>query len=405
MDPPSPQYDSYQPLGEREMQQLGQHYKEGTHPLDIEDFQRRHQEAPVFTAITSIHHDRRLDLEQEIKDLTTAYEKIKREEKLLKQHRDRLQAINRERNHPDEWTPEERNFVMSMSRMRPSLSERIQTVAAERTKIADESIAKNDDLGALNKRFNQARQSTPSAAGGRSLGRAEFFNNKRSTQEILYSIGEMLNNYHTVRYDRCLAIVVEAIGAFEEESRIRNCPQSRNEVRHFENLHRELLGLQRIHQQGDGSPFVTRFTLIHKMAEALATETLRMELQQRLHHDHKWGVKEIKASLTSNSFKPSPSASDKDKKKDSNVKDGKVGNKRKGKGGEAAPTDDKDKKKKKKSDLDCSLCGLSSGHTDSTCWKRHDIDESIKIITANRLKPEMKKHFKAIDNAKAKRDS
>ena len=83
--------------------------------------------------------------------------------------------------------------------MRPSLSEKIATATADRKRIADESIEKNDALAALNKRFHQAQYQPQSADGGKSLGRTEFFNNKRTVQEILWDIGQMLNNYHAVR--------------------------------------------------------------------------------------------------------------------------------------------------------------------------------------------------------------
>ena len=83
--------------------------------------------------------------------------------------------------------------------MRPSLAEKLQKATDDRKRIAEESIGKHDQLSALNKRFQQAQYQPKSADGGRSLGRAEFFNQKRSIQEILFSIGEMLNNYHQVR--------------------------------------------------------------------------------------------------------------------------------------------------------------------------------------------------------------
>ena len=60
-------------------------------------------------------------------------------------------------------------------------------------------------------------------------------------------------------------IIVEAIGAFEEQHRIDPCAQTRREVRHYERLHREILGLKRNHIQPDGSPFVSRYTLLNKM--------------------------------------------------------------------------------------------------------------------------------------------
>ena len=71
------------------------------------------------------------------------------------------------------------------------------------------------------------------------------------------------------RFDKCLDIIVEGIGAFEEEYRIHPNAKNRRELRHFENLHRELLRLRQRHIQFDGTPHVTRFTLIHKMVNIL----------------------------------------------------------------------------------------------------------------------------------------
>ena len=83
--------------------------------------------------------------------------------------------------------------------MRPGLNEQLSTAVADRKRSSDESIEKHDALAALNKRFHQAQHQPQSVDGGRSLGRVEFFNQKRTSQEILYEIGTMLNNYHTVR--------------------------------------------------------------------------------------------------------------------------------------------------------------------------------------------------------------
>ena len=42
MDPETPHYeDQYSAMDERHLQQVGQHYREGTHHLEIENFQRR----------------------------------------------------------------------------------------------------------------------------------------------------------------------------------------------------------------------------------------------------------------------------------------------------------------------------------------------------------------------------
>ena len=135
----------------------------------------------------------------------------------------------------------------------------------------------------------------------------------------------------------------------------------------------------------------------------MATEPLRLEFQNRLYNDNKHGVKDIRASLLSNSFKPSPvQTAEKEKKK--NDKDGKESKKRK----KDAKDDKKDgsdgsKDSKKKKTGDCSLCGLNAGHNDVTCWHKHDTEEAKKTIAENRAKGDMKKFFKALDTAAAKR--
>ena len=143
-------------------------------------------------------------------------------------------------------------------------------------------------------------------------------------------------------------------------------------------------------------------------AEALATEPLRLEFQNRLYNDNRHGVQDLKTSLLSNSFKPSPvQVAEKEKKKEN--KDAKDSKKRKrdGADGKDGKKDGKggakDNNSKKTKVGDCSLCGLSCGHNDSTCWQNRDSDEAKKTIAANRANPEMKKFFKALDLAAEKR--
>ena len=83
--------------------------------------------------------------------------------------------------------------------VRPSLAEKLSQTTADRKRISDEALEKQESLSSLNKRFTQAQHLPQSSDSGRSLGRSEFFNQRRSVQEILFAIGEMLNNYHTVR--------------------------------------------------------------------------------------------------------------------------------------------------------------------------------------------------------------
>ena len=133
---------------------------------------------------------------------------------------------------------------------------------------------------------------------------------------------------------------------------------------------------------------------------------MRLELQNRVYNDNRHGIKDLKASLQSNSFKPSPVAlAEKEKKKPtSDGKDGK-GQKRKsdGKGKKEGEGNSGEKKGSKKKDGDCSLCGLDIGHTDAFCWTTHDNDAAKAKIALNRAKPEMAKFFKNLDAAAAKR--
>ena len=130
---------------------------------------------------------------------------------------------------------------------------------------------------------------------------------------------------------------------------------------------------------------------------------MRIALQEQVNHDYKHGISELKSSLTSNSFKPSPVAkAESDKKKAEGEKDGKK-KKRNGKGdGDSKDSDNKDSKKKK-SGLHCSLCGFEAGHTDLHCWKSHETEEAKAAIEENKKKSEMKKHFKSLGQALAKR--
>ena len=82
--------------------------------------------------------------------------------------------------------------------MDPPLAVRLTNATKKREEIADRSIAAGDELGQLNRRFSR-NQNQPVSDGGRSLGHRDFFNHKRKPQEIMYDIGVMIRNYHTVR--------------------------------------------------------------------------------------------------------------------------------------------------------------------------------------------------------------
>ena len=63
-----------------------------------------------------MHQDKRADLEEEIKNLDTQYDRVKKDEQALIGQRESLRALQSERPHPSEWTVHERNFVVQMSR-------------------------------------------------------------------------------------------------------------------------------------------------------------------------------------------------------------------------------------------------------------------------------------------------
>ena len=44
MEPTQPQYDSFTPPDERHIQSLNQHYQEGTHQLEIDDYEKSRHE-------------------------------------------------------------------------------------------------------------------------------------------------------------------------------------------------------------------------------------------------------------------------------------------------------------------------------------------------------------------------
>ena len=75
----------------------------------------------MFLAISRMHQDKRSDLEQEIKDLESRYDRAKKDEQTLIGQRESLRALQSERPHPSEWTVNERNFVLQMSRESLSL--------------------------------------------------------------------------------------------------------------------------------------------------------------------------------------------------------------------------------------------------------------------------------------------
>ena len=70
---------------------------------------------------------------------------------------------------------------------------------AEKREVSDKHSAKYEELGALVKKFNQSYLQPRFVDKTRSLGRADFYRSKRSTQEILVAIGEMCKDVHHIR--------------------------------------------------------------------------------------------------------------------------------------------------------------------------------------------------------------
>ena len=83
--------------------------------------------------------------------------------------------------------------------MNPSLPEALKSVIAERKDASDKYNSKYEELGGLVKKFNQSYLQPRFVDNTRSLGRADFYRSKRSTQEILVAIGEMCKDVHHIR--------------------------------------------------------------------------------------------------------------------------------------------------------------------------------------------------------------
>ena len=84
--------------------------------------------------------------------------------------------------------------------MNPSLPDRLKKVTEDLRRVSDQSIAKSDELTVMNRRFAQAQHQPHFGEAGTSLGHRDFYNQRRTPREVFYSLGEMLNNYHSVRY-------------------------------------------------------------------------------------------------------------------------------------------------------------------------------------------------------------
>ena len=142
----------------------------------------------------------------------------------------------------------------------------------------------------------------------------------------------------------------------------------------------------------------------------MPTDDLFNKHRSRVLTESKWGDKAMKASLNSNSLQISPTIkANKDKEKETTQKrKGNNGGNNSGnnKNGQKKPNEtganDQNAKKPKKEGT-CSLCGVSCGHTDLTCFSSHTTTDAKAKIEENRRNPEMKRHFRQLDHAARKR--
>ena len=84
--------------------------------------------------------------------------------------------------------------------MQPPLLTRLANVRQEKSDLSEQSLKKLDTLNDLENKVNKSQLQPQFANTGRSLGRKEFYNQKRSIREILWSLTELLQNFHTVRF-------------------------------------------------------------------------------------------------------------------------------------------------------------------------------------------------------------
>ena len=122
--------------------------------------------------------------------------------------------------------------------------------------------------------------------------------------------------------------------------------------------------------------------------------------------ENKWGDKDMKESLNSNSLHLSlVMQAEKEKAAKNKKKDGK-GQKRDGKANQENGQNGNGQNgnaKKAKKELHCSHCGPNAGHTDLHCYHDPNTEAAKAKIAENRKNPEMSKHFKQLDHALKKR--
>ena len=83
--------------------------------------------------------------------------------------------------------------------MSPPLLERITALRREKLELSEETLRLSDKLSELEAKVQKSQLQPQFAQTGRSLGRREFYNQKRSIQEILVALTDLLRNFHTVR--------------------------------------------------------------------------------------------------------------------------------------------------------------------------------------------------------------
>ena len=83
--------------------------------------------------------------------------------------------------------------------MNPPLLDKLASVRKEKGELSDQTLKKIETLTDLENKVRKSQLQPQYANTGRSLGRKEFYNQKRTVREIHFSLTEILQNFHTVR--------------------------------------------------------------------------------------------------------------------------------------------------------------------------------------------------------------
>ena len=83
--------------------------------------------------------------------------------------------------------------------MDPPLLDRLADAKKKRSDLSEETLQMTEKLTDLENKVNKSQLQPQYADTGKSLGRRDFYNQKRSVREILYSLTELLQNFHTIR--------------------------------------------------------------------------------------------------------------------------------------------------------------------------------------------------------------